>query len=312
MQQLENTIASLSKRGEQLAAKRVTAHDALDEAIKARQQALLSGDLDDQRVLDRLQAAVDTATSTLAGIDDAIGVLAHQKAEAEKQLSAERERIERDAAADKLDKQVAAIEATLPSYLEQSRAFADALSEVGHFHFESGQMASFVQNAMGQIEIGANFTLAELKTMPGAIRQGRQAIPREEPEPQPVAVIEPAPPTQTVFLLRSAKFRDRDGRTRHAGQYEDATMPVPTAQRAVRCGAAVPTTDDRRRNLRGARGGDFNFSASDAVDLDAVEEPKGVPYIGPDAADPVLRGANFTPIDRSAEARTLKIEVPRL
>jgi hypothetical protein len=39
MQQLETTIASLTKLGEQLAAKRVTAQDALDEAIKTRQQA---------------------------------------------------------------------------------------------------------------------------------------------------------------------------------------------------------------------------------------------------------------------------------
>jgi hypothetical protein len=54
MPQHETTIASLTKRGEQLAAKRVTAQDALDEAIKTRQQALLSGDLDDQRVTHRI------------------------------------------------------------------------------------------------------------------------------------------------------------------------------------------------------------------------------------------------------------------
>jgi hypothetical protein len=46
--------------------------------------------------------------------------------------SAERERVERAAAADKLDKQVAAIEAALLSYLEQSLALADALSKIGH------------------------------------------------------------------------------------------------------------------------------------------------------------------------------------
>ena len=124
MQQLETTIASLTKRGEQLAAKRVTVQDALDEAIKTRQQALLSGDLDDQRALDKMQAAVVAATSDLAGIDDALAILAQHKAEAEVQLSAERERIERAAAADKLDKQVAAIEAALPGYLEQSRTLA--------------------------------------------------------------------------------------------------------------------------------------------------------------------------------------------
>jgi chromosome segregation ATPase len=222
MQQLEATIGALAKRDEQLVAKRAMAQDALDKAIKARQQALLAGDLDDHRALDKLQGTVDTAASTLAGIDDALAILAQQKAEAERLLSAERERIERAAAADKLHKRVAAIEAALPSYLAQSRALADALSEIGHWHFESGQMSGFLQNTMGQIEIAANFTLAELKAMPDAIRQGRQAIPRE-PASTPVVVTEPTPEmtrpaltTPTSDPLASANFQviDRSAETR--------------------------------------------------------------------------------------------------
>ena len=119
------------------------------------------------------------ATSDLAGVDDALAILAQHKTEAERQFAAERDRIERAAAADMLSKRVAAIEAALPGYLEQSRALADALSKIGHWHFKSGQMAGFLQNTMGQIEIAANFALAELKALPEAIRQGRQAIPRE-------------------------------------------------------------------------------------------------------------------------------------
>jgi hypothetical protein len=307
MPQLETTIVSLTKRGEQLAAKRVTAQDALDEAIKTRQQALLSGDLDDQRTLDKLQAAVVGAASDLAGIDDALAILAQHKAEAESQLAAERQRIERAAAADKLDKRVAAIEAALPGYLEQSRTLADALSKIGHWHFESGQMAGFLQNNMGQIEIAANFALAELKALPEAIRQGRQAIPRELAL-TPVAVPEPEPPTTTIFMLRSANYRDHNGCKRFAGQWEDATMPVATAQRALDKAIAVAVTDPRRAQLHGARGGDFNPKASDVVDLETVEVPKAVPHIEP---DPVLREANFTLIDRSAEARTIQIEVPQ-
>src|SRR5258705_12517721 len=122
MQQLEATIASLTKRGQQLSAKRVTAQDTLDAAIKTRQHAFVSGDLNDQRALDKAQLAVVAATSDLSGIDDALAILAHQKAEAERHLAAERERIKRAAAADKLTKQIAAIEAALPGYLEQSRA----------------------------------------------------------------------------------------------------------------------------------------------------------------------------------------------
>jgi hypothetical protein len=307
-QPLETTIASLTTRGEQLAAKRITAQDALDEAITTRQQALLSGDLDDQRALDKMQAAVVAATSDLAGIDDALAILAQRKTEAESQLAAERERIERASAADKLSKRVAAIEAALPGYLEQSRALADALSKIGDWHFESRQMSGFLQNTMGQIEIAANFALAELKNLPEAIRQGRQAIPRELAL-TPVPVPEPTLPTMTIFMLRSAHFRDHDGRKRFAGQWEDATMPVATAQRALDKGIAAAVTDPRRAQLRGARGGDFNPKASDVIDLDAVEEPKAVPHIEP---DPVLRAANFIVLDRSAEARTIEIEVPRL
>jgi hypothetical protein len=310
-QQLEATIAALTKRGEQLAAKRVTAQDALDKAITARQQTLLSGDLDDQRTLDKLQGAADTAASTLAGIDDVLAVLAQQKAEAERQLDVERERIERAAAADKLAEQVAAIEAALPGYLEQSRTLADALAAIGHFHFESGQMASFVQNAMGQIEIAANFTLAELKAMPDAIRQGRQAIPRE-PVLTPVAVTEPTLETRRVFALRSLKWKDAQGEQRYGLQYEDADLTPIAAQRGLRIGAVVPLDDPRRKQLRGSRGGQHvDRSAVDLLDLDD-EAATCPPHIAPVMASDPLASADFRMIDRSAEARTLKIEVPRL
>jgi hypothetical protein len=237
-------------------------------------------------------------------------VLAQQKAEAENQLAAERERIERAAAADKLDKQVAAIEAALPGYLEQSRALADALSEVSHFHFESGQMASFVQNAMGQIELAANFTLADLKTMPPAIRDGRQAIPRE-PEQAPVEMTEPTPETRRVFALRSVKWTDSNGEQRYGLQYEDADLTPAAAQRGLHIGAVVPLDDPRRKQLRGSRGGQHvNPSAVDLLDLDD-EQATRPSHIAPVMASDPLASANFQVIDRGA-ARTLKIEVPRL
>jgi hypothetical protein len=83
-------------------------------------------------------------------------------------------------------------------------------------------------------------------------------------------------------------------------------MPVPAAQKAMRLGLAVTTADPRRVTPRGVRGGDFTPNAPDVVDLDAVEGPKAVSYIG---ADPLLREANFTEIDRSGEARTIQIDV---
>lgn len=67
MQQLETTIVSLAKRGEQLVAKRVTAQAALDSGNSGPPDNFLSADLEDHRELDKQQAAVVAATSDLCG-----------------------------------------------------------------------------------------------------------------------------------------------------------------------------------------------------------------------------------------------------
>jgi hypothetical protein len=86
-------------------------------------------------------------------------------------------------------------------------------------------------------------------------------------------------------------------------------MPMQIAQRALRLGVAASVTDPRRRNLKGARGGDpVDPRAPDIVDLDdeAATRPSHIASV---TSDP---RANFIVLDRSAEARTLEITVPRL
>jgi hypothetical protein len=310
VQKLQNDIAQLATQAERLAAKRVTEQQALDKAIKARQEALLAvDDIDDAR-LAKLQVAVTDASSLLQGIDDAISILARRQSEAESQLAVERDRSERAKASEEISAAVDCIEARVEPMLSAVRELAKALSELDHLTFEGGQLGRYLSGAAGEAEIAVAFVLPEVRRLAQAVKDGTAAIPRRPRDPEPVGVVEP-PPTQTVFMLRSARYRDHDGRTRFAGQYEDATMPVPTAQRALHHGAAVPTTDERRARLRGARGGDFNFGASDVVDLDGIEEHSGVPCIGPDAVDPVLGEARFTKLDRGA-ARTGTISVARV
>src|ERR1700688_4268126 len=130
MQKIEATVASLAKRGEQLAAKRVTAQNALNMAIKARQEALLSGDLDDQRALDKLQGMVDSATSALSGIDDALGLLAQQKAEADSQFVEERDRAERAKVSKEINAAVSDIETRVEPMLSGMRELGNALTAI--------------------------------------------------------------------------------------------------------------------------------------------------------------------------------------
>jgi hypothetical protein len=122
-------------------------------------------------------------------------------------------------------------------------------------------------------------------------------------------VVEPPPKTMTVWLLRSARFRDHNGLTRIARQFDDAEMPVETAQRALGLSVAAPLTDPRRRNLKGARGGDpVDLRAPDIIDLD--HEKAINPQQNPSATS--NPHTNFIVLDRSAENRTLQIAVPRL
>ena len=117
----------------------------------------------------------------------------------EANLAAERTAIECAAAADQLAQQIAAIEATLPTFMIAGGALTDALSAIS-FHYETGEMARFLSNTMAQLEIAAGFSLAELRATVDRIKTGETAIPRMEPEPAPLAVIEQPPPADGVHV----------------------------------------------------------------------------------------------------------------
>jgi hypothetical protein len=310
MEKMQKLLAERRSRAATLSAQRAAAEAALAKATAAHQSHLIDGDIADEKVGAKLHNEVVACALRVSGFDAPLAQLHAQIVDLEKNVAEEHAAIERAVAADKLAQQVAAIEAALPKYMSASSALTDALSALGHWHFESGQMASFVQNVQAQIELAAGFSLTELRATVDRIKTGDAAIPRE-PVTEPVAVVEPPPRTMTVWLLRSVKFRDHTGMVRLARQYDDAEMPMQTAQCALRLGVAAPVTDPRRRDLKGARGGDpVDPRAIDIVDLDAVDEAK-VPAIGTEN-NPVLAAANFRVIDRSSEAHTLKIEVPRL
>lgn len=308
MQKLETKLAALTVRGNQLTAKRGSAQFTLDAAITARQDALLSGDLDDQRALAKLQDAVDTSMSALAGIDDALTALAQQKTEAENALAAERDRVARTKASGEISAVANGIEGRVGKMLSGTRDMAAALTAVEHLSFEAGQLGRYLSNVSGEAEVALTFVLSDLRRLSGAVGKGDEPIPRAPHAAEAVATPEPPPPTMAVFMLRSAHFRDHDGRKRFAGQWEDALMPVATAQRALSTGIAVPMTDPRRAQLRGCRGGDFEPRAADVVDLDEAGTLQSKPNV---EADPLLREANFRVIDRSAETRKGEITVTR-
>lgn len=305
METFEAELASLRARAETLNSRHAAAEAEFFDAKSKLQRHHLEADLNaDDKARTKLETTVAACAVTRDGYADALAEVQTKIADTEQKLAAERSAVERKAASEKLARDLDAVERALPDYLAAGKRFADALENV-HFHHESGAMARFVGNCATQVEVAAGFALIELRGMVDAIHNGVASIPAATPVSASVPVPEPSPPTQPIFMMKSAKYRDHDGRARFVGQFEDADMPVATAQRALRLRVAVPVSDPRRAQLRGSRGGDFNPKAADVIDLDAIEEQKPVAHV------PVSRAANFTVIDRSAENRTILIDVPR-
>lgn len=305
MEKLEAELASLRTRAAALNSRHSAAEAAHDDAKAKLQRHHLDADLDaDDKARAKLETAVAACAVTRDGYANALVEVQAKITDAEQKLAAERATVERKAASEKLASDLDAVERALPDYLAAGKRFADALEKL-HFHHESGAMVRFICNTATQVEVAAGFALVELRGMVVAVREGVAPIPAAQPVTTSVPIAEPSPPTQMIFMMKSANFRDHDGRIRFAKQFEDATMPVTTAQRALRMGVAVLVTDPKRARLRGTRGGDFNPRAPDVIDLDVVEEPKNLPHF-----DPVPRSANFTPLP-TAEPRTILIDVPR-
>jgi hypothetical protein len=314
MEKLERELAALRSRAETLHSRHTAAEAAFVDAEAKLQNHLLTADLDgDEKARTKLEAAVAACALTRDNFVKAIAAQQAKIAEAEAKIAAARAVIERNSAADKLARDLDEFEAALPDYLRAARRIANAADAVGHFHFESAELAAFTRNGQAQIEVAAAFALQELRVMVNAIRDGAAPIPPKKPAPASVAAPEPAPETRSLFCLRSIKWKNADGRLFNAMQYTDVELPLLLADKALRCGACVPITDERRKTLRDAHGGRHaNPNAFDIVDLDNIEEHSGARYVGPGSNDPTLRAANFTPIDRSADARAIKISVPRL
>jgi hypothetical protein len=306
MEKLEHELAALRARAATLHNRHAAAEAAFVDAEAMLQRHLLEADLDaDEKSRTKLEVTVSACALTRDNFAKAITAQQAKIVEVEAQIAAERAVIERNAAADKLARDLDEIEKALPAYLTAARRLADAVEKVGHWHFESGEMGMYARNTQAQIEVAGAFTLQELRGMVDQIRTGAAPIPPKKPDPAPVAVVEQSAPVRTVFCLRSIKW---DNGRRTALQYEDAELPLPLADKALRRGVCVSVTDDRRKTLKGARGGHHvNVDALDIVDLDDLDDPKA-PYIG---HDPVM-AADFRVLDRSSEERTLQISVPRL
>jgi hypothetical protein len=305
-QTLGAELTGLQQRADALEMKRQVAEAELTASTEARQRQHIEGDLDDAAAAQLLQERVNVAASHVVGLEDAIALVRARLGGVEQAIEAQRTYEERVAAADKLAREVDVIEEALLEYVTAAWHFAESVESISYDHFESVQIAAFLRNTQAQVEIASALAVQELRGMIMQMKTGAGPIPSLKQNAEPAAAAESAA-SETVFMLRSANYSDHHGRKRFGGQWDDATMPPATAQRAFLLGIAVPVTDPRRAQLRGSRGGDFNPLAHDVINLDQVD-PLSTPSVASDA----VASANFVVVDRSNEAREIQILVDRV
>jgi hypothetical protein len=315
MSKLEREVADLTKREVELSERRSTAEQKLSAATTARQKLFLSGDLDDQRALNKAQQEVDIAASALSAIVDALGVLATQQREAQSALEAERAVADRKLAADTLAGTIDDFERRLPSFLSTAMEFIDITDALSPASWEAGQMAAHVRRLIGEVEMASAFVVADMRNMVPAILAGHRPIPSRQIAPE---VIEPGPPVNLMsgeeelveaFCLKPVKWRALDGSQKFARRWEDALLPRRLYVRATARGAVVPITDERRRKLRGAQDGELmKLDSPDTIDLDvdSLPPPEAKSSAERMLRDPATAAAEFTELDRGPP-RTLRI-----
>jgi hypothetical protein len=176
VQTLQGQLDELRSRAALLCNKLDIEKAALKSAVSARDHYMISGDLADERLGQKLQAEVKSCTSNVSEIQVAIGTLETHIEALERELEAEEQAAERSAASEKLAADVAAIEAELPRFVEAARMLADRLGQIG-WYFDAAQMATYLGNACNEVELASAFSLAELKRMAISIREGTQPIP---------------------------------------------------------------------------------------------------------------------------------------
>jgi hypothetical protein len=256
MQKFQSDLDKLVTRRDALVAKQAGAQAALDRALEARQRHMIEGDISDDATAAKRQAAVDSATSALAGFALALTRMADDIGQVETALDTAKQEVARETGAKKLQEEVDAVELMLGPWLELTRTFAATFATLGDQHHEGALITAYLRNAASEIEAATTVSTNELYGRVNQIRDGSFAIPK--PPNVPVAIVPiaapPKPPTQQVFLLHPATWREADGTQRISAKWVDVDLPIAAAEFALLAEIGIDPADPITRQGRGKAG----------------------------------------------------------
>jgi hypothetical protein len=250
MQNLTADLLKLTTRRDALITKQTAAQAAFDRALDARQNFMLTGDINDEQISSKRQAAVDSATSTLAGFELALAGMAAVITKAEGKLAAETLTVKQVKASEKLSGQTDVVEARHTEWLTTTREYIAALDAAGAVHYEIAQVGHFLRGICSEIEMAVDVGIPNLRASAINIAAGNMPIPREPAVADPI-VTKPAPPTRLVFTWHAISWTDADSNKRVMAKWNEASLPLEAAAFALKTGLAIEPDDPRCKAQRG-------------------------------------------------------------
>jgi hypothetical protein len=281
-------IAAINAR-DQLIARLSDSEVVIIERQTAAEQAAMDGADDNVLTIaeDKLRAAQERRVTLRAALTKSEALV--DRLEQERAEQADKEEREKTAAeVELLAREV--VEAGA-AFVATAAKLADCSLRASVAAPEAAGLTRFARAVESEIPAGCNLTARLLRDHRAAVlARSAPALLAKPPEPYVAPPAPAKPPTQILFCLRSVKWIDDAGQQRIVGKFEDAEVPVRLVGRALKCGACVPITDPRRRELHGTRGG-FPPRLDTATDLDADPATHA-------PVEPILASSPFTPVDR--------------
>jgi hypothetical protein len=281
---LSDDIASMRRRLETLAAKRVTAKAEFDSATQAREAFLIGGNIDDEKLAEKHETKVASATSKVSGLDSAIATMTLSLDDLEAKLRLEVEAAERNRVAGEIEKNLGEAEKQIQPWLEGTRTFIASLGKLENLSFEINQVGLYLTKVVGECELALSVAMPDLRRHSEAIRSGGMMLPKY-PKPEPEVVEPQSTPTPTSageevelwFAIRPLKYRDLNGHQHVVLRWSDVELPKRLVARATARQAIVPISDARRKTHRNILNGITTTPPDAFVDLDTASVTGDLP-----------------------------------
>jgi hypothetical protein len=267
-EQAQAALDTAQQKADRLSAQ---AAQAQSELARVKQQAADAASLESPFALEEAAAAVSTAVATHEALSSALDTAVDELHQAETTLAHEIDCAQRTASIAEVRGLVDQIEAcsqpltsavgTLVKVLQRAAPIThDARNVCGFFEVVAGDLPQMIASAQQALE----WHIHQIES--GAARATLPA-----PEITPVATSALAPPMRSIMPIFDISFTDSAGQQRHCARHWDIGLPVILAERAIRCGIAYPSEDQRATKLRAARAGGPVCNFDKLVNLDDTD-----------------------------------------